>query len=49
MSDDPHEKIVTWNEVYYQTVGLAEEAAEQMGSEWGEEGYVVSSAHYCIH
>lgn len=41
MSEDPYEKIVTWNDVYYQTVGLGEEAEEQMDSGWGEEGYVI--------
>ena len=38
MSEDPYEKIVTWNDVYYQTVGLSEEAKKQMDEEWGEEG-----------
>jgi hypothetical protein len=40
MSDDPHDKVVTWNDVYYQTVDLAKEAEEQLDSDWGEEGYV---------
>lgn len=40
MSDDPYEKIVSWNDVYNQTVGLSEEAAEQEEGEWGEEGFV---------
>jgi len=39
MSDDPFDKVVTWGDVYKQTVGLSEEAAEQQGSDWGEEGY----------
>lgn len=38
MADESDDKIVTWNDVYYQTVGLPEEAAE-IGSDWGEEGY----------
>lgn len=41
MSDDPYEKIVSWNDVYNQTVGLSQEAAEQDDEDWGEEGYVL--------
>lgn len=39
MSEDPYEKIVTWGDVYKQTVGLAEEAEVQEDGDWGEEGY----------
>lgn len=42
MSDDPYEKIVTWGDVYQQTVELAEEAEVQEEGDWGVEGCVLS-------
>lgn len=40
MSNDPYDKVVTWGDVYKQTVGLSEEAEVQEDGDWGEEGCV---------
>ena len=48
MSEDPYEKIVTWGDVYKQTVGLAEEAEVQEDGDWGEEGYAPLHPLFCL-